>query len=276
MNRKLILITTLILAAFLMIGAVSAGGWLDFLGDNSNKNDDQTFIVGVGSNFPPFLYKDDHGQYTGFDIELAQEVAKRNNWTLKVQPVIDWNTKEVELNSNEIDCIWSEFTIDGRENNFTWSDPYFNNTQVAVVKSDSNIKSLDDLKGKNVEVMVSSSAADALNTHNKTLKDSFAGVKEVNDYDSAFLDLKSGVCDAVICDVGYANYEIKGKFSDSSLITLDEPVTFEKYGVGFKKGNDELRNQVQKTLDEMFKDGTVDRIAQNYSDYEIPHGIIHP
>lgn len=276
MNKKTILVFSIILAIFLMIGAVSAGGWFDFLGDNQSKaNDDKTFIVGIGGDFPPFLYKN-NGEYTGFDIELAKEVAKRNNWTIKFQEVIDWDTKEFELNSNEIDCIWSELTINGRENNYTWSEPYFNNSQKFVVKSNSSINSIDDLNGKVVEVIVSSSASNSLDGANKTIKDTFAKVNEVNDYDSAFLDLKSGMCDAIVCDDVYASYVINEKFSGDSLKIIDEPLSYEQYGIGFKKGNDDLRDQVQKTLDEMYKDGTIDRIAQNYSEYKVPENVIHP
>jgi polar amino acid transport system substrate-binding protein len=276
MNKKLILIFTLTLAAFLMIGAVSAEGFLDFLGDDTNDtNDDNTFVVGFSGEFPPFGYKDDNGQYTGFDLDLAKEVAKRNNWTFKEHTIISWDTKEAELNSNAVDCIWSEFTIDGRENDYTWSNPYFNNTQVVVVKSDSNISSLDDLKGKVVEAQFSSSALDAIN-QNKTLKDSFAKVNEVQDYNTAFMDLESGVCDALIVDNGCAKYHLVEKFSNGTFKIIDQPLKYEKYGIAFKKGNEELKNQVQKTLDEMFKDGTVDRIAQNYSDYGIPEGLINP
>lgn len=276
MNKKIILISTLILAGFLMVGAVSAG-LFDFLGsgDGSAPTDgNYTFVVGF-SEFPPFGYDDANGGYTGFDLDLAKEVANRNNWTFKAQPIIDWESKEVELNSNEISCIWSEFSIDGRENEYTWSDPYFNNSQVFVVKSDSGIDSLADLKGKVVEAESESSALNAIE-NNTTLKDSLGKVNQIEDYDTAFMDLQSGVCDAVILDSPSAKYRIVEKFPDDGFKTLDEPVEYEKYGVAFKKGNDGLKNQVQKTLDEMYKDGTVDKIAQKYSDYGIPEGIIHP
>ncbi len=276
MNKKLVLVFTLILTAFLMMSAVSAEGWFDFLGNESSSNDNRTLVIGVGPDLPPFMYKNDNGQYAGFDAELAKEVAKRNNWTIKFQPLIDWDSKDSELNSNEIDCIWGEFTIEGRENNYLWSEPYFNNTQVFVLRSDNPNVTLDDLKGKTAEVLSSSSALDSLNGENKTLNDTFSKVTEVSDHNTAFLDLQSGVCDVVICDVGYANYQIHDKYANESFVIVDEPLKYEKYGIGFKKGNDELRDQVQKTLDEMFKDGTVDRIAQNFSDYQIPQRIIHP
>ena len=260
----------------MIIGAVSAGGWFDFLGGaGSNSNDNQTLVVGVGSDLPPFNYKDGNGQYIGFDNEVAKEVAKRNNWTFKAQPIISWDTKEVELNSNSVDCIWSEFTIDGRENDYAWSEPYFNNSQVVVVKSNSNINSLDDLKGKTVEVESTSSALDMLN-ENETLKGSFGEVNEIPDYETGFMDLDSGICDAMIVDMGCAKYHISDKYSADSFKILNQSLKYEKYGVAFKKGNDELKDQVQKTLDEMFEDGTVYKIAQNYSDYGIPEHLIYP
>ena len=98
--------------------------------------------------FPPFTYKDANGEFAGFEVELAKEVCKRNNWTFVPQPVIDWNNKNLELNSNEIDCLWGEFSINGREDAYTLSEPYFNNSVLVVVKSDSGISNLNDLKGK--------------------------------------------------------------------------------------------------------------------------------
>ena len=275
--KKILLILTIILATSLIIGSASAEGFLDIFKDTSsdNINNETNFVVGFNSEFPPFTYKDDNGKYTGFDLELSQEVARRNNWTFVAQPIIDWNSKEVELNSNEIDCIWSEFTIDGRESDYTWSDPYFNNSQVIIVKSDSGINTPADLKGKNVEVQEGSSALQCLNEKNESLKNTFAQLTEIRDYNTGFMDLESGVCDAVIADVGIANYHLKEKFANSNIKILDEPLSYEQYGIGFKKGNTDLKDQVQKTLDEMFKDGTIDKIAEKYNAYGIPEGLIH-
>ncbi|AMD18337.1 ABC transporter substrate-binding protein [Methanobrevibacter sp. YE315] len=278
MNKKLIFILTIILAISLMIGAVSAGSMLDFFNseESDSTNTDDKFIVGFNAAFPPFGYKGDDGNFTGFDIDLAKEVCKRNNWTFRTQPMIDWNTKKLELDSNEIDCIWSEFSIDGREDEYTWSEPYFNNSVVILVKSDSDISNLSDLKGKTVEVEVGTSAYDSLMNENRSLGDSFKEISQVDGYDTAFMDLDSGVCDAIIVDNGLANYKIVEKNCVGKYKILNETLMTEKYGVGFKKGNTELRDQVQKTLDEMYKDGTVDKIAQKYSDYKIPEGVIHP
>ena len=276
MNKRIIFISALVITTFLMISCVSAEGLFDFFSNDGAdvKNDEKTLIVGFNSQFPPFGYQDDNGNYTGFDLDLAKEVCKRNNWTYVPQPIIDWNSKQLELDGGEIDCIWSEFTINGREDNYTWSEPYFNNTKVVIVKENSNISSISDLKGKTIEIQQGSSFLNVLK-NNKTLDDMLGEVNQVDGYDTALMDLESGVCDAVICDSGLGYYKVVEEFNGADLKVLDETISSELYGIGFKKGNTELRDQVQKTLDEMFEDGTVDEIAQNYSQYKIPEGLIH-
>ena len=264
MNKKICFIFALVIISLMMLGTVSAG-WFDFLGGNTNAqgNDENTFVVGFDAEFPPYGYKDDNGSYTGFDLELAEEVCHRNNWTFKAQP-INWDAKDAELDSGSIDCIWNGFTIDGRENDYLWSEPYFDNKQVFVVKTSSNINSMDDLSGKTVETQKDSSALAALNGDNKTLKEKFSTLTEVADYNTAFMDLESGSCDAVAMDIGVAEYDIKNKQNSGDFKILNDSITSEKYGIGFKKGNDDLKNKVQSTLDEMFKDGTVSKIAKKY------------
>ena len=264
MNKKIGLILALVFVAFLVMGSASAG-LFDSLGggDSQGTNDDNTFIVGFDAEFPPYGYKDDSGNYTGFDLDLAKEVCERNNWTFQAQP-IDWDAKDAELESGSIDCIWNGFTIDGRENDYLWSNPYFDNKQIFVVKADSGVSSIDDLSGKTVETQKDSSALAALNGDNKTIKDTFATLTEVADYNTAFMDLQSGACQAVAMDIGVAEYDIKNKNNTDDFAILNESITTEKYGIGFKKGNDALKDQVQSTLDEMFKDGNVTKIAEKY------------
>jgi len=277
MNKKIGIIFALVLVAFLVMGTASAG-LFDFLGgndasNNATANDENTFIVGFDAEFPPYGYKDDSGNYVGFDLDLAKEVCERNNWTFKAQP-IDWDAKDAELDSGSIDCIWNGFTINGRENDYTWSDAYIDNKQVIVVKSDSGINSLDDLKGKTVETQKDSSALAALQGDNKTLADTFATLTEVADYNTAFMDLESGACNAVAIDIGVAQYQVSSKDNSDDFKILNDTISSEQYGIGFKKGNDALKDQVQETLDEMFKDGTVEKIAQNYSDAGVPGSLI--
>ena len=276
MNKKVFFILVMVLMTFLIVSTVSAGVF-DFLGGGNNSravaNNDNTLIVGFDANFPPYGFSVGRGEYMGFDLDLAQEVYNRNNWTLVKQP-IDWSAKDSELNSGAIDCIWNGFSINGRENDYTWSNPYINNKQVFVVKSDSNINSLADLKGKNVEVQKGSSVSSALKGDNKTLADTFGRMVEVADYNSAILDLKVGHCDAVILDSGVAQYQVNNG-NHSGLKIINETVLSEQYGIGFKLGNTQLKDQVQKTLDEMYADGTVSKIAENYSSYGVPDSLIH-
>ena len=226
----------------------------------------RTFTVGFDAEFPPYGYKDTNGEYVGFDLDLAQEVCDRKGWILKKQP-IDWDFKDKELNSGSIDCIWNGFTIDGRENEYTWSVPYVDNSQVVVVKKDSDIKQLSDLEDKVVVVQADSSALaaftgeDATN-ENKALADSFKDLQQVSDYNTAFLNLDSGMVDAVCLDIGVANYQITSRGDKFTM--LEERVASEKYGIGFKKGNEELRDEVQKTLFDMKKDGKFDEIAKKW------------
>ena len=277
MNKKIGIIFALVLVAFLVMGTASAGLFDIFGGDNSTNNatgnDEDTFIVGFDAEFPPYGYKDDSGNYVGFDLDLAKEVCERNNWTFKAQP-IDWDAKDAELDSGSIDCIWNGFTINGRENDYCWSEPYIDNKQVVVVKSDAGIDSLDDLAGKTVETQKDSSALAALQGDNKTLADTFATLTEVADYNTAFMDLESGACDAVAIDIGVAQYQVSSKDNSGDYKILDDSISSEQYGIGFKKGNDALKDQVQKTLDEMFEDGTVAKIAENYSDSGVPGSLI--
>ena len=264
MNKKIGFILAVSVIALVMLGTASAG-LFDFLGGDAGNatNDENTLIVGFDAEFPPYGYKDDNGSYVGFDLDLAQEVCERNNWTFKAQP-IDWDAKDVELDSGSIDCIWNGFTIDGREDSYTWSNPYFDNKQIFVVKSDSGISSIADLSGKTVETQKDSSALAALNGDNKTLKDTFKVLTEVADYNTAMMDLESGACDAIAMDIGVAEYDIDQKDNPDAFSILNESITSEKYGIGFKKGNDALKDKVQATLDEMFKDGTVEKIAEKY------------
>ncbi len=278
MKKKIGFILVLVVIAFLVMGAVSAG-WFDFLGGGNNNNNstrvannNTTFIVGFDAEFPPYGYKNG-SKYVGFDLDLAREVCNRNNWTFVAQP-IDWDAKDAELNSGSIDCIWNGFTINGRENNYTWSEPYIDNKQVVVVKADSGINSLADLKGKNVETQKDSSALHALQGANKTIGDSFSNLVQVADYNTAFMDLKSGACDAVAIDLGVAQYHVNSGNTTDKFVIINETISSEQYGVGFKSGDTQLRNQVQKTLNEMFADGTVARIAQNYTEYGVPGSLI--
>ena len=223
----------------------------------------KTFTVGFDASFPPYGYQE-NGEYVGFDLDLAQEVCDSNGWELVKTP-IDWDAKNIELNGGSIDCIWNGFTMNGREDDYTWTPAYINNTQVFAVNKNSGIKKAADLAGKNVLVQADSSALAALqdeeNTDIKALADSFGSLTQVPDYESALMELEAGSADAVAMDEGVA---LTKQAQNDNIVILDDVISQEQYGIAFKKGNDELRDQVWSTLLEMEKDGTVDKIAAKY------------
>lgn len=249
-----------ILAAVLLAGLT-----LSLSACGSKKED--TFTVGFDQNFPPFGYVGDDGKYTGFDIEMATECAKRMGKKIVLQP-IDWDAKDMELESGTIDCIWNGFTINGREDQYTWTDPYMDNSQVFVVRTADNINSTADLAGKTIEVQKDSAAMTALqDDDHKNLLNSFGAFQTIGDYNTAFMDLESGAVDAVGIDIGVAKYQIKGKEDQYKI--LDDQISTEQYGVGFLLGNTELRDEVQKTLMEMVSDGTFAEISNKYFGYDV-------
>ena len=231
----------------------------------------RVFTVGFDAEYPPYGYKDETtGDYTGFDLELAEEVCKRRGWTLKKQP-IDWDAKDMEINSGAIDCLWNGMTYNGRENDYTWSEPYVDNTIVIAVNADSDIQSEADLAGKMVVAQAASSADTALND-NPELKDTFSGYETIKDYNDAFMQMDAGVYDAIAVDIGVAQYQLAA--NEGKYRILEEPISTEQYAIAFAKGNTELRDQVQETLNEMAADGTVEKIVANYADYNLPEMLI--
>ena len=226
----------------------------------------KTFTVGFDANLPPMGFTAEDGSYTGFDIDCATEVAKRMGRELKLQP-IDWDSKDFELNSGNIDCIWNGFTmnIDDRPEKYTWTDAYMNNEQVAVVKKDSAYQSLDDLAGKNVAVQAGSTADSAVNAKAE-FKASIGQIVDTPDNLLALEQLKTGAVDAVVMDSVVANYQIA---QGAEVRIINDVLSTELYGIGFKKGNTELRDEVQKYLKEMAADDTLAKISTKWFSSDI-------
>ncbi len=258
-----------IAAAALMLLTLLAGcGNNAATPDNGEQTQAKTFTVGFDAEFPPYGYQDENGEYVGFDLDLAAEVCARNGWELVKKP-INWDSKDMELETELIDCIWNGFTINGREDKYTWSTPYVDNSQVVVVGKDSGIASYADLAGKIVAVQADSSALAALtenedgsNEENIALAESFEKLVEVPDYNTAFMNLEAGAVDAIAMDIGVAQYQLEQR--GDAFVILDGTLAAEQYGIGFKLGNTELRDAVQKTLDEMAADGTFAKIAEKW------------
>ena len=227
---------------------------------------DGRFVVGFDADFPPYGYKDG-AEYKGFDLDLAREVCAKRGWTFVANP-INWDAKDMELNSGAIDCIWNGFTMQGREDAYTWSSAYVDNSQVVLVKAGSSIKTLKDLAGKTVGVQTDTpvqkalSGQDSENIDVVNLGKTFKLLVVEPNYNQAVNELNAGAVDAVAMDIGVAKRkmaDLPGKFE-----MLKEIVMTETYGIGFKLGNTELRDLVEETLIELSDEGTLKILAGKY------------
>lgn len=227
--------------------------------DASLKKGANTFTVGLDDSFPPMGFRNSDNEIVGFDVDLAREVAKRLGYKLVLQP-IDWNSKELELENNNIDCIWNGLSYSpSRAEAMQLSKPYLANKMIIIVKADSKITTKDDLNGKNVAVQSGSTALQALENDPISSK-----VKKV-EYENnvlALSDLKIGRADAVIMDEIVARYQISQEKNQYRL--LNDALSQEVYVIGFKKGNVELKDKVEKVLNDMNNDGTSANISNKW------------
>ena len=226
---------------------------------------DDAFVVGFDQEYPPYGYVGKNGEFTGFDLELAQEVCARNGWTYVAQP-INWDTKLTELNAGVFDCIWNGFTMEGREADYAFSAPYMYNAQVVLVKADSDIKTLDDLAGKTVATQVDSAAWEVLagdEAEQAALAAKFAALETRDNYEIAVTELEAGAVDALACDLSIASYNMAQ--NPDKYRQLETPLSEEHYAVGFRKGEQALADQVTATLREMTADGFVEKLCEKYA-----------
>lgn len=227
--------------------------------DKSSEGKEK-LVIGIDDKFAPMGFRDEQNNIVGFDIDYATAAAEHMGVDVQFQP-IDWKTKESELSSGRIDLIWNGYTInETRKKQVLFTKPYLKNTQVVVTLADSKIKKLDDLTGKEVGIQSLSSALDALNAN--PIKDKIKTVTEFPDNVLALSDLKSGRVDAVIIDEVVIKYYMSKEKDTFKL--LDESLAPEEYGVGVKKGNEELLNKLQAALDKMNEDGTAAEISEKW------------
>ena len=177
------------------------------LPEEGSGDPDYTFKHGFDLDYPPYSYLQDDGSVGGFDVELCQAVCDYLGWGYEAVP-FNWEAKDMELNAESCDCIWSGFTKEGREDKYTWGITYSNNTQGILVAADSGIETLDDLAGKIVGVQIDTSAADMLEDSRKDLADTFAELKTYETYTVAYNDLKAGAIDAIAIDMTAGGYLI--------------------------------------------------------------------
>ena len=227
--------------------------------EKTNTMDKDTLVLGFDDTFVPMGFKGDDGNYTGFDIELAEEISKKLGKKIEYQP-IDWTMKESELKNGNIDFIWNGFSItDERKKELDFTKPYLKNKQIIITLKDSDIKTKKDLNGKIVAAQDQSSAVDAIGDY----KDNFKELVTFSTNDEALRDLEAGRCDAVVADEVLSKYYINLKGADNYKV-LEDNFGEEEYAVGVRKGDKELIDAWNKAYDELVKDGTASELSKKW------------
>lgn len=234
---------------------------------NTVPDSNKKIVVGLDDNFPPMGFKDEQNEIVGFDIDLAKEATKRLGREVEFK-AIDWSSKEAELKSGRVDILWNGLDItDKRKENMLFSEPYMDNRQIIfVVKGNpQNIKSEADLAGKVMGTQSGGTTEEYLDA-NADFKNSLKEAKIYADYISAFMDLENGRLDVIVADEIIGRYYIS-KHPDK-LEAIDSAVgPVSTFGIGFRKDSDAdkaLRDDVQKVMDEMKKDGTMAKISEKW------------
>ena len=222
--------------------------------------DKGTMVIGY-TIIDPLNYTDESGEFVGFETEFATAVCEK----LGVKPefqLIDWDSKENELNSKTIDCVWNGLTItDERKENMSITNPYLDNRQVLVVKKENADKYTASLDGASIVVEAESAGDELANSDSRFVN---ATVTAVDAQATALMDVKAGTSDVAVIDFVMATGSIKegSDYADLEFIDLDFPA--EQYGAAFRKGSD-VTAEVNKIMDEMRADGSLEKIAEKYS-----------
>lgn len=220
----------------------------------------ETIVVGLDDNFPPMGFRDEKNQIVGFDIDMAREVAKRLNIDAQFRP-IDWSAKEAELNSKRVDVLWNGLTItDERKKHIGFTAPYMENHQIIVVSAKSDIANKAGLAGKVVGAQEGSSAVDAIGKDESAK--TFKQLKTFGDNITAMMDLGTGRLDAVVLDEVVGRYYVAKRANEFKV--LEDHFGTEEYGVGTRKDDAALLKRVDDTLAEMKKDGTAQKISEQW------------
>lgn len=237
---------------------------LVLLGVNSKKEDTEDkeyLVVGLDDNFPPMGFRNEENQIVGFDIDIANLVAQKLGMELKLQP-ISWAAKEQELDSGNIDCIWNGFAYnEERAETMTLSNPYISSKNIFVLKSGSTVTKQEELKGKKIGIQSGSIQQQDLE------ETEFAEDIEIVEYGdnlTAFMDLETGGIDAIFCSSIIGNYLITSKNKDYGTIESTGISEDNVDVVAFKKGNVELKEKIDKALEELKNDGTLEEISEKW------------
>ena len=224
----------------------------------------QKFIMGIDPEYPPFSYLGDDGEYTGFDVEVCKAACDLLGWDMEVFGV-NWDEKLIQLDAGECDCVWSGMTIldSMKEAGYVLSEPYYDNTQVLLVKSDSGFASSADLAGKVVAVQLGTSGENLLNGDLADLAATFGSITTCDSFLKCFTELAGGAVDAVFVDLPVASSYAA---ENEGYTIINEELGAEQYGIAFRSSDTELCAAIQGAVDELVANGTYAEIAANYPD----------
>ena len=253
-------VLALVLALVMALSLVACGG------NNNNEGDDgkKTFVMGIDPEYPPFSYLDENGEYNGFDVEICKAACDLLGWDFKVFGV-NWDQKLVQLNGKECDCVWSGMTIldSMKDAGYVISAPYYDNTQVIMVKEGSDIKSSADLAGKVVAVQLGTSGESLLKGDLADMAATFDELTTCDSFLKCFTELDSNGVDAVFVDKPVAeSYAAKNE----GFTIIDENLGAEQYGIAFRADDAELCASIEDAVAKLVENGTYAEIAEKYPD----------
>lgn len=261
--KKILVLFLVTMLAVAVIGCSGEQGDKPAQDDNSLQEVKETgeLVVGLDDAFPPMGFRGENGDIVGFDIDLAKEVAKRMDVELKLQP-IDWDTKVLELNNNNIDLIWNGLTItEERQKEILFTRPYMEDKQLIVTLADSDINEKSDLKDKLIGCQMESSSYDAMQKDEETFN-SFKEVIQLPNNNDVFMDLTAGRIDAMVVDEVVGRYYMAKNPGEYKVLT--DHFGLEEFGIGLRMEDKALKQEIEKILDEMIEDGTAEEISNEW------------
>ena len=253
-------VLALVLALVMALSLVACGNADNNEGDDGKK----TFIMGIDPEYPPFSYLDENGEYNGFDVEICKAACDLLGWDFEVFSV-NWDQKLVQLNGKECDCIWSGMTIldSMKDAGYVISAPYYDNTQVIMVKEGSDIKSSADLAGKVVAVQLGTSGESLLKGDLADMAATFDELTTCDSFLKCFTELDSNGVDAVFVDKPVAeSYAAKNE----GFTIIDENLGAEQYGIAFRADDAELCASIEDAVAKLVENGTSAELAEKYTD----------
>ena len=229
---------------------------------NSNKVD--KLVIGIDDEFAPMSFHNEQNELVGFEVDLAREAAKRLGAEIEFKP-ISWQHKREEITSGSVDLIWNGLDItDKRKEYMIFSKPYMEDRQILLVREDSDldIHSEGDLAGKIVGTQAGSTSDDYIN-QNAELKGKLKDYKAYEKFNEVADALKAGEIEVIVCDEIIARYEMNQNPNNFKIVNV-RIGNIADTGIGFRKDNAALRDEIQKVLDEMVADGTAQKISEEW------------